>query len=228
MSIPCSEAHDSRRSLLRAWLCSLLPPLPAVLLWHSHDGRFIALCLFFASCTSFVVYAFHVELAGKRNLPLEYPHRLWHRRMLFLALALLSQGMIFSALCLVFNDSHDVMAPILAFASLIPSFSVAPYLALETRKPVAAVVLTVFLVGCMKLLGCTVVVLVYGWNADARGYTTLTWTHPNLLVWLFWLNTALMSFLFYVLGKRKFMDILAADTVTDRKQRLNHFHSHEH
>ena len=130
--------QNSPRSLWRAWLCWLLLPLPAVLFWRSHDGRFIALCCFFVSCTSLVV---------------------------------------FSALCLFFNDPHDLIAPALALLTLIPSMCIAPYLTLSTRKPFAAVVLTVFLVACMKMVAGSVTVLVHGWHATEYGYTTLLLSH---------------------------------------------------
>ena len=199
------------RSSWPAWLGWLLLPLPAVLFWRSDSGRFIALCLFFVSSTSFVVNAFRADAAGsvKSAAELEDRKKIWRVRMLFLALALLFQWVVFSMLCLVFNDPHDVMAPVLALGSLVPALSVAPCLTLVTRKPFAAVVLTLFLVGSMKILGCVVVVLVHGWHADAQGYTTLPWTHPNLLVWLFWLNTSLLSLSFYIVGRKKFIRDLA-------------------
>jgi hypothetical protein len=56
----------------------------------------------------------------------------------------------------------------------------------------------------MKLLGCVVVVLVYGWDASERGYTTMPWTRPNLLVWLFWLNTGVLCLVCYYLGVGRF------------------------
>jgi len=59
-------------------------------------------------------------------------------------------------------------------------------------------------VGCMKLLGCVVVVLLHGWDASERGYTIMPWTRPNLLVWLFWINTGVLSLGFYWLGVRRF------------------------
>ena len=199
------------RSSWLAWLGWLLLPLPAVLFWRSDSGRFIALCLFFVSSTSFVANAFRANTAGPAKSAAELADRkkIWRVRTFFLAMALLFQWVVFSMLCLVFNDQHDVMAPVLALGSLVPSLSIAPCLTLVTRKPFAAVVLTLFLVGSMKILGCVVVVLVHGWHADAQGYTTLPWTHPNLLVWFFWLNTSLLSLSFYIFGWKKFIRDLA-------------------
>jgi hypothetical protein len=53
----------------------------------------------------------------------------------------------------------------------------------------------------MKQFGCVVVVLVYGWDASERGYTTTPWTHPNLLVWFFWLSTSILSLFHYFLER---------------------------
>jgi hypothetical protein len=75
---------------------------------------------------------------------------------------------------------------------------------LLTRKPFAAVVFALALVGCMKLLGGVVVVLAYGWNASQQGHTRMPWTDPNLLVWVFWIATGVYSAALYVLGYRAF------------------------
>jgi hypothetical protein len=37
----------------------------------------------------------------------------------------------------------------------------------------------------------------------------MPWTHPNLLVWLFWLNTGVLSLWLYLLGKRRYMQNMA-------------------
>ena len=202
-----ASSLDFVRSLWPAWLYWLLPPLPAILFWHSHNGRFIALCLFFVSCTSLVASVFNADFTNPTGLAVGIgrPNKAWRLRMVFLGLALLSQWAIFAVLCLSLNDAHDIMAPVLALGSLIPSLSIAPCLTLVTRKPFAAVVLTLFLVGSMKILGCVIVDLAYGWHADAQGYTTLTWTHPNLLVWLFWLNTGLLCLSLYIFGRKRFI-----------------------
>jgi hypothetical protein len=203
--------QDFLRALWPAWLYWLLLPLPAVLFWHSHDGRFIALCLFFVSCTSLVVYAFRGNLTHTAvQSPVAeftHPEEVWRSRMLFLGLALLLQWVVFSVLCLTFNDAKDFMAPVLALFTLLPSLCIAPYLTLTTRKPFAAVVLTLLLVGCMKLLAGSVTVLVYGWHASEHGQTTLTWTLPNLIVCTLVVATAILSAVFYFLGMRRFYSI---------------------
>jgi hypothetical protein len=113
---------------------------------------------------------------------------------------------VFSALHLVLNGRDDFVSVLQALSVLIPSCCIVPYLTRATSKPFAAVVFTVFLVACMKLLGCVVVVLVHGWDASERGHTTMPWAHPNLLVWLFWINTGVLSLVCYFLGVRRFRD----------------------
>jgi len=212
-NVPSASPLPSSFSLLwPAWLFWLLPPLPVVLFWHTQYGRFIALGLFFASCTSFVAGAFAPDLVGRisRATKISAPEIIWRSHMLGLSSALLFQWMIFSTLCLVFNDAHDIVAVILALGSLIPSLALAPWFMLATRKPFAAVVLTLFLVGSMKIAGCVIVVMVHGWHADAQGYTTLPWTHPNLLVRIFLLNTSLLSLAFCALARRRFIHELGS------------------
>jgi hypothetical protein len=47
-----------------------------------------------------------------------------------------------------------------------------------------------------------IVVLVYGWDADEFGHTSMPWTRPNLLVWCFLIGTAALSTVCFFLGAR--------------------------
>jgi hypothetical protein len=192
------------RGLLPAWLGCVLLPLPAIVFWRSGDGRSMALLLFAVGCVSLVAYAFRQDIKQQTSAESEGPERIWRKRMMVVGGALFCAFVVFSLLCLTLNDAQDFVAVFLAFLILIPSICVVPFLTLVTRRPLAAVVFALFIVFCMKLLGGVVVVLVYGWHADRQGYTDMPWTHPNLLVWLFWLNTGALSLTLYVLGARKF------------------------
>jgi len=194
------------KDLFPAWLGCVLLPLPSILFWRSHDGRAAALLLFSIGCASLVTYAFRHDLG--RGLPdvLESPAQIWRKRMLTVAAALFLAFVGFSLESLALGDGQDFVSVFLAFLVLIPSICVVPFLTLATRRPVAAVVFALFIVFCMKLLGGIVVVLVHGWNASQHGHTDMPWTHPNLLVWLFWINTAVLSLVFYLLGARKFQN----------------------
>jgi hypothetical protein len=85
-----------------------------------------------------------------------------------------------------------------------------PYLTLRTGKPYAAVVFTVLLVACMKLVGCAVVYFVYGPDAGREGRMTVPFTRPNLLVWVFFATTAVLSLAFFLLGHRRFQRVRRA------------------
>ena len=183
------------RELLPAWLICLLLPLPAMLLRHSHSGRCVALWCFFIGCASLAAYVFRPGRSSERS---------WRDRMIAFGAALFSAWVVCSLLWLLLVDAHDFVALFIAFQILIPSLFVVPCMVLVTRQPFAGVVFSFFLVGSMKLLGCVVVVLVHGWHADAHGYTTMPWTHPNLLMWLFWLNSSVLSLSCYILGRRRF------------------------
>ncbi len=204
------------RSLFPAWVLCLLLPLPAILFWQSHDGRFIALCCFFIATTSAVVWSFRNDIARGGATPaaenLKRSGVIWRKRMSTVALALLAAWVAFSASCLILNDRHDLIAPVLALASLIPALCIAPYFTLTTRKPLAAVVLTLSALGCMKLVAGGVTCLVYGWHASEHGHTAMTWTHPNLIVWTFLVASGILCASFYVLGARRFRYIYASVT----------------
>ena len=191
------------RYLVPAWLGSVLLPWPA-LLWRSDEGLALALGLFFVGSASLVAYSFRRGVSATGNGDLGHRQRMWRTRVVAVTVALLANWVAFSLLHLALNDRYDVVALLLALSALIPSCCIVPYLTQVTRNPFAAVVFTVFLVACMKLLGCVVVVVVYGWNASERGYTTMPWAHPNLLVWLFWANTGVLSLCCYCLGLRRF------------------------
>jgi hypothetical protein len=194
------------RYLFPAWLGCVLLPLPAIVFWVSDDGRSLALFLFSVGCASLVAYAFRRDFNHRIPVDPEHPARTWHKRMKATGVALFAAFVAFSLLCLTLNNAQDFVAVFLAFLVLIPSLCVVPFLTLVTRRPVAAVVFALFIVFCMKLLGGIVVVLVYGWSADRHGYTDMPWTHPNLLVWLFWLNTGVLSLSLYLLGARRFQE----------------------
>ncbi len=183
-------------ALLPAWIAGILLPLPALLLWRSDDARRVAIWCFFVGCVALVAFAFRSR--GELELS-------WNERMAAIGTSLFSTWAGFSLLWLAIIGSEDLTPFFLTFQILIPSFCVVPYMMLVTRNPIAAVVFSLFLVGSMKLLGCLVVVLVYGWHADVRGYTTMPWMHPNLLVWLFWLNTGVLSLSLYILGREKYL-----------------------
>ena len=157
------------RYLAPAWLGGVLLPWPALLLWRSADGVALGLGLFFVGSASLVAYSFRRDVNATTEAESGYRAWIWRKRMVAVSIAQLASWAVFSSLHLALNDRHDFVSVLLALSALIPSCCIVPYFTLITRKPFAAVVLTVFLVGCMKLLGCVVVVLVYGWDASERG-----------------------------------------------------------
>jgi len=195
------------QSLFPVWLGGVLLPLPALAFWRAGIGRSMALVLFSIGCASIVAYAFRRDFLPRSVEAAESPEQTWRRRMQSAGLALFSASAVFSVISLTLNDSQDFVEAWLAFMLPLPALGVVPFFMVVTRKPLAAVVFGIFTVFSMKLLGCIVVVLVYGWHASEHvpPYTDMPWTHPNLLVWLFWLNTAVLSLSLYVLGRKKFM-----------------------
>jgi hypothetical protein len=185
------------RHLLPVWLFCVLLPLPAIIFSRSDDGIPWRFSLFSVGCASFVAYVF------KRYTRLPVSQQTWGKQMAIVGLALLAAVIVFSTLCLAMNGPRDLIVVFKAIYVSILALCIVPYLALVTRKLFTTVALSIFLVFCLKLLGCVVVVLVYGWDASEHDYTTTPWTHPNLLVWLFWSFTALLSSWFCVLSVKK-------------------------
>jgi len=183
------------RGILPAFLICILIPLPAIVFWRQLGGEPIAHFCFFACCMSLVASRF------RRKVISQQPPLLWHAKILAVGIALLSAAIIFSLLWLTLADGHDVVTPFIAFQSLVPALCIVPCITLATRKPAAAVVLSGFLVGCMKMIAGIVVNLVYGWN---YGHHELPWTAPNLMLWAFWAATAILSVSLLFLGANKY------------------------
>jgi hypothetical protein len=190
-------------------VCVLLP-LPVIFFWPTADGRRVAIWLFLVSCCSLVAFAFRRELMSASLERQERTSLGWHIKMAAISSVVFAVFICFSLLSLLLNSSSDFVAVFLAFLALIPSLCVVPYLTLLTCNPFAAVIFSLALLGSMKLLGCVVVVFIYGWHADALGYTQTPWMHPNLLVWLIWFNTGVLSLACYFLGKRRYVRIGAS------------------
>ncbi len=115
--------------------------------------------------------------------------------------ALLLAWAVFSLLWLAIVDAHDFVGIFIGFQILIPSMCVVPLLMLTTRKRFAAVVLSAFLLGLMKMFAGIVVNLHYGW---ADGHHEIPWTEPNLMLSAFWSAATGLCITCYCLGARKF------------------------
>lgn len=212
MGIGClwwwSSARSPRMGRLRVplWLVCGLLPWPALVLLRAGDGSGVALWLYFIGCTTLVARAFAADLPARSELEVGAGGLMWRRRLMRAGAGLLAVFLMFAVAQLALKGVSDLVEIGLAFLILIPSLCVVPYLTLVTRKVFSTVVLTPFVVACMKFLGCLVVVLVYGWDAAERGYTSMPWTQPNLLVWLFWLNMSVLCTWLYFLGRRRFQE----------------------
>jgi len=121
--------------------------------------------------------------------------------MLAVGVTLLMAWAVFSVLWIALVDYRDVVALFVGLQILIPAFCIVPYLSLITRKPFAAVVLSAFLLGCMKGIAGVVVNLVYGWG---DGHHEIPWTSPNLMLAIFWIATAVLCLSCYLLAMKKF------------------------
>ncbi len=183
------------RAMLPAWIICTLIPLPAIALWRFLGEEPVAHFCFFACCMSLVASRFRPRVISQKPSPS------WHVKMLAIGAALISSSVVFSLLWLGLADAQDFVTPFIAFQAIIAAFCIVPYVSLITHKPVAAVILSAFLVGCMKMVAGIVVNLRYGWDYD---HHELPWTEPNMMLWSFWVATAMLSFLLLLLGASKY------------------------
>jgi hypothetical protein len=123
-------------------------------------------------------------------------------------LALSVAWAMFSILWITLVDRHEFVALFIAFQILIPALGIVPCLMLMTRQMFAGVVLSLFLLGCMKFVAGIVVNLVYGWGDvhqdGTPGSHELPWTSPNLMLSAFWTGAAILSISLYCIGARRF------------------------
>jgi hypothetical protein len=186
------------RDLLPAWFVCVLAPAPAILVAKSGSA---ALMYYFVACAALVTYTFrHDVAAGPPDS--DSPPLTWRRRIISSAVALLAAWLVFATLCRQLPGQHAQVATWLSLLILAPCLGIVPYMVRVTRQPFAAVVFSITLVVLIKLAGCLIVVLVYGWDADEFGHTSMPWTRPNLLVWCFLIGTAVLSTVCFLLGVR--------------------------
>jgi hypothetical protein len=187
----------------------LVVTFPLLLLWRQPWARGYALMLYFLGYTMAAAnYAWReIESSGERVPEGEPSSGLsWAQTIAPLAAALALAAAVFSALCWILREGVEdpPIAPMLVFMAIVPALGITPYFVLTLRQRFAAVVFTVALVGGMKLLGCLIVVLIYGWDADEQGRLGLPWHQPDLLVWLFFGFTTALSATLFMLTARKF------------------------
>jgi hypothetical protein len=167
-------------------------PVLILLVWRTEAGRLWAMGVLFAACATKVACEFRDQVPRTSEDGEPVPRLTWRRAWRTLAGQVLLAWALFAAVSLSVSDSRDHDVVVLALILAITSLCVTPYLMQLTQKVFASVVFTFLAALLTKLLGCVVVVLVYGWDACERGYTTMPFTHPNLLVWMIWLNTTVL------------------------------------
>jgi hypothetical protein len=183
------------RAMLPAWVICTLIPSPAIAVWRFLDSYPLAHFLFFACCLGLVAARFRPKALSQK------PYPSWHIKMLAIVAALISSAVVFSLLWLGLADAQDFVTPFIAFQAIIPAFCIVPYVTLITRKPVSAVILSAFLVGCMKMVAGIVVNHRFGWDYD---HHELPWTEPNMMLWSFWVATTILSLLLLMFGASRY------------------------
>jgi hypothetical protein len=196
------------RYLLPAWIICALLPLPFIVSGHLAAGRSYALMCYSLGCAILVAYSFRRDIRPSHSSSVA---QAWRDRILPLSLALSAMFTVFSIFSLTINGSHDFVAPMLAFMVLVPALGIVPYMVLVTRNPLAGIVFSILIVGSLKTpIGAMIVHTFFpshfqqATDTDGRLIMPTPWIHPNMLVWFLYASVAMLSFLFYFLGKRQF------------------------
>jgi hypothetical protein len=201
-----STVPGELRDMLPAWAVAVLLPLPVATFWHDGSGRAFAYADLFLGCAILAAERFgRPPPVGAGSPPAGGAPPLWRTKMVALVWATAGAVSVFTAFGWAMSGRPDAVVPLLAALAVLPALGCVPFLAIVTGKPYAAVLLTTFLLGSVKLAGCVVVRIVYGPNALAEGHMTLPWERPNLLVWLCLAGAMALSAVLYPLGRQAFL-----------------------
>jgi hypothetical protein len=189
------------RELLPTWAVVVLLPVPMATFWHEGSGRDFAYAYLFLGCAILAAERFGRTAGSEsaRDVPL------WRTKLTALGLAMAAAAGVFTAFAWAILGRPDALVPLLAVVASVPALCCVPFLAVVTGRPYAAVLFAAVLLAVVKLLGCVIAVLVYGWNAQAEGHLALPWEQPNLLVWLCLAGAMAVSVVMYPLGRRAFL-----------------------
>jgi hypothetical protein len=187
--------------MLPTWAVVVLLPVPMATFWHEGPGRDFAYAYLFLGCAILAAERFgRTACQGSAG---DVP--LWRAKVTALGVAMAAAAGVFTAFAWAMIGHPDGLVPLFAALAIVPALCCVPFLAVVTGRPYAAVLFAVLLLAAVKLLGCVVAVLVYGWNAQAEGHLTLPWERPNLLVWLCLVGAMALSAVLYPLGRRAFL-----------------------
>jgi hypothetical protein len=194
------------REMLPTWAVVVLLPVPIATFWQDGSGRGFAYTYLFLGCAILTAERFgRTPAAGQTNLPAGEGPRLWRVKVMALGLAMAGAVCVFTAFVWAMIGQVDATVPVLATVAAVPALCCVPFLAIASARPYAAVLLTVFAIGSIKLAGCVVVRLVYGPDALAGGHMNLPLEQPNFLVWFCLAGIAALSAVFYPLGRQAFL-----------------------
>jgi hypothetical protein len=189
------------REMLPAWAVVVLLPVPVATFWHEGSGRDFAYAYLFLGCA--ILAAERFGRTACQSSAGDVP--LWRAKVTALGLAMAAAAGVFTAFAWAMIGRPDALVPLFAALAVAPALCCVPFLAVVTGRPYAAVLFAALLMAAVKLFGCVVAVLVYGWNAQAEGHLALPWERPNLLVWLCLAGAMVVSAVMYPLGRRAFL-----------------------
>jgi len=188
------------RDMIPTWAVTTILPLPIINFWQLGPGQDFAYAYLFLGSAILVAERFSGSGRPKGGAVDD-----WRSIVAALLLATATSAMIFTIFVWAIAGYADLSVPIFAVLAVIPAIGCVPFLAITCGRPYYGVLAAILLMTVIKLAGCVVVVLVYGWNAQEHGYTALPWRDPNLLVCLCLSGAMLSSLMLFALGRREFL-----------------------
>jgi hypothetical protein len=190
--------RNELRELLPVWAVAVLLPVPMTTFWLEGSGRAFAYAYLFLGMAIVTAESFGRSLrAGEQ-------HQSWRAKLGALVIAATGAVGAFSTFAWAITGVVDATVIVLAVLAVLPAVCCVPYLTLLTRQPYTAVLFTVLLLALVKMLGCLVVLVGFGSDAEARGELSLPFEHPNFLVMFCIVGGLVCSTVLFGLGRRAF------------------------
>jgi hypothetical protein len=117
----------------------------------------------------------------------------WWGMTLAIITAVFANTALFITLGSAVNVQSNLPFPIMALLSAIPAIGLVPWLMIRLEQQYAALILSAFIAGSAKLVGCVVARIVYGPNFAAEGYISGDWTRAKVMISVFWILTSAIS-----------------------------------
>jgi len=202
-----AQHPDTNSPLLRriapTWFAAACLPLPALLMISAATNADVA-CLYLGLASAWLA----IEILRCGGYPRSRAELRAKIGTIWLALAI--NVAFFIGFGLSVSIRSNIPFPLLGLLAIVPSLGLVPWMALKLPKPLAALVLSAFVVMAAKLSACVVARIVYGPDYMEHGYVAADWRTAKLMISLAWSLITAISLGLLALGYWRFEETTEA------------------